>query len=206
MTRRMCFLLTLVLLLSVLSPICANADTLETDSSSVYVEYEDFFANEDYYHNLAKEEGYTIYIHIDEDHEEDILERLSNYNNSGTLIGDNTTRGLNMPTDIYNVAEQGVYGIDGWANSGTLYTEYKFTGIKGYGVAVYNFSHTDTLGFYARGFYEFGGYFTLDPRYCMFKYMTTYYTTDKVYLEFQAPCYVSGYIGAYYDVKDLFYN
>lgn len=191
----MCILIT-----TVVTP--AKADTVADDNSNMdlFIEYDDFFSNENTYHDLVRA-GYTVYIHVGKEHEEDMLERLQNCSNRGELLSSNAARGLSRPTETYDITEKGTYYMEGWAYSGSLYTEYKFTGIKGYGIALFNYSQTDELKVDPHGFYEFGSYFKLNPGYCVLKYMTTYYSTDKVYLEFMAPCNVKGYIGTYDDVK-----
>lgn len=195
-TQRFFMLGLSLLLLVYIGFIPVPATASDTNEARIYTDYSTFCSNKEYYENLAKNEGYTIYAYLGDEYS-------YSRTDSGNLITSDMARDFYIPSDTWDVVDSGTYTIDGYSNSDPLYTEYKFYGTKQYGVAIFNFSYDYTLGVSPKGFYEFGTYFTVEPRYMVFKYMRTYYESDEVYLWFSSPCDVNGYIGTYDAVSDL---
>ena len=202
MKKRLSLLLVCILIFSVV-PTVGKASEIE-ESKDIYVEYLEYYDNEEYYVNLAKNYGYTIYIHVGEEHAEEEAARFGISEESLNKNGEEIEpRGLSIPTSLWDISSQGKDDIDGFSNSTPLYTEFKYYGITHYGVRLYNYSTTNTLTCVPSNFYEFGDTFTLEPRYSVLKFMTAYNTNTKVYLKFFAPCYVKGYIGSYDEISKL---
>lgn len=205
MKRFIAVVMTLVLVLTVF-PASVNAEEIKTDE--LFVEYDEFCENKDYYWGLVGSRQCTVYVHIDDKHVDEVSKKFETTSNQRANIGaGNSTYGSSIPSELWNVATQGTYNIPhSYAFASQLYSEYKYHGVRSYGIAIFNESETEDLVVYpAGGLFEYGEEaMTVYPRYAMLKLLVTKYTSTQFYLRYQVPAYgFFGYVGEYSVVSEL---
>lgn len=202
--KRILAMCTAILLTLMSMPTYVRATNSVIDSNAIYIDYADFDGNEEYYWELSKNEDVTVFIKLNDEAEK----RFENISVKGDcLLQADNTRGLTIPTDVWDVSVSGTYEIQtSFAYSGNLYTKYKFTGETHYAALLLNHSTENAVKVYRQGGianYETIGN-TIEPRYAMLKAIFLEYDTDEFYLMFMAPVDgVSGYVGEYNAVKAL---
>ena len=168
-------------------------DVQETDSMELHVEYMEFYNNQQYYKDLAKNEGYTIIINVGEEYADLENERISiEATQSDELVSGKQARDASVPQDEWNVLTQGTKGFSGTATNTICYTVYKFYGCTSYEVSIYNSSPYNTLKY---RFYNTGddATYSLSTGTSIIKYVPLNSNT-RFYLGFYAPGQATGYI------------
>ena len=170
-----------------------TVDVQETDSMELHVEYMEFYNNQQYYKDLAKNEGYTIIINVGEEYADLENERIANEAvQIDELVSEKQTRDGTPPTQPWNVLTQGTKGFSGTATNSICYTKFLYCGCTSYEVSIYNSSPHNTLYF---RFYNTGDgtTYSLSTGTSVIKYVALNPET-KFYLGFDAPGQASGYV------------
>lgn len=186
------FILAL-LCLQVPTASATTVDVQEVDSMELYVEYMEFYNNQQYYKNLAKNEGYTIIINVGEEYADLENERIANEAAQiDELVSGKQARDGTVPTKEWDILNQGAKGFSGTATNTTCYTEYKYYGWTAYEVSIYNSSSNYTL--YYR-FYNTGNSttYSLSPGTSVIQSVALNPET-RFYLGFDAPGQTTGYV------------
>lgn len=117
---------------------------------------------------------------------------LTNESSSIDLLTPVITRGADMPTEVYNIFEEGRYYFAGSSSSVELYTNVRFTSKTNYTVYVNNMeSHEQTVNCYR------SQYNSLFYTYSVPKNsgsITTVSSGSTWFLGFPADCIVDGYV------------
>lgn len=110
-----------------------TVDVQETDSMELHVEYMEFYNNQQYYKDLAKNEGYTIIINVGEEYADLENERIANEAvQIDELVSEKQTRYGTPPTQPWNVLTQGTKGFSGTATNSICYTKFLYCGCTSY--------------------------------------------------------------------------
>ena len=127
MKRNFALLIVIVLLLLCVNPVSAEEYSSERIPKELHLEYMEFYDNQDYYKNLARNQGYRLVISVGPEFEEleEARIRADNSEFDG-LVPAQISRGVDVPTRKHNVAKK-EYKISGRAVQSTLYTEKKYT-------------------------------------------------------------------------------
>lgn len=136
---------TTLLLLCFVQCAFAAAAPLETETTEeLHLDYLEFYENQEYYDNLARTEGYRLVINVGEEYA--ALEEARIASESGSIhdLISTTTRGANVPTQGWNIANKGPYSFKGTAQFQPIYTDVYVTGYTSYKVTAYNKSNART--------------------------------------------------------------
>ena len=186
------FILAL-LCLQVPAASATTVDVQKVDSMELYVEYMEFYNNQQYYKDLAKNEGYTIIINVGEEYADLENERIaSEAIQIDELVSGKQARDGSIPTREWDILNQGTKGFSGTATNSTCYTEYEYYGCTAYEVSIYNSSSHNMLYYI---FYNTGNNstYSLSAGTSVIKYVPLNPET-RFYLGFDAPGQVTGYV------------
>lgn len=170
-----------------------TVDVQESDSMELYVEYMEFYDNQQYYKELAKNEGYTIVINVGEEYADLENERIANEAvQIDELVSGMQARDASVPQEEWNVLTQGTKGFSGTATNTICYTKLKYYGCTAYEVSIYNSSSYNTLNY---RFYNTGDSttYSLSTGTSIIKYVPLNPET-RFYLGFDAPGQATGYV------------
>ena len=191
--QKLTALVLAILCLQIPAASATEVNGQEMDSHNLYVEYMEFYNNQQYYIGLARDAGYTIIINVGEEYAELEEQRIKNEASVvDELVPGGITRDGNPPTNLWNVLEEGAKGFSGSATNSTLYTSYKYWGCTSYLVSIYNKSPYNTL------YYQFHNtgddkQYSLSSGTSVIKCIPLNPTTS-FYLSFKHPCVVEGYV------------
>lgn len=202
MKRLLAFALVASLLL-VPGVVAVGMEVQSTDNDEIQVAYMEFYNNQEYYYNLARE-GYTIIILVGEAYADVEKERLEDDSEqTNALLPGTMTRGSTVPTASWNVISLGKYDFSGSATQSSLYTNYKLCGSTSYLITVYNEYDSTSISGVVHGVQESDRTFTVAPLTTMVRVYNTSSKYDYIYLGFYPPVRVSGSVkgDVYTDVE-----
>lgn len=190
--------LTIIMIVSFTIPCYATSNqNNETADKVVYVEYLEFYDNEQYYKDLAKNDGYTVFIHVGKEYAEIEMQRLKSVAEcSNRLIGNTQARGSSVPTDTWNIHTQGAYFLEdpSTAVTSVLYTNFKIYGCEAYEASIFNeYDHT-SITYYMHGHSSGPNSVTVPPLTRALNYYGTGDSSQYIYASFSPPVCVSGFI------------
>ncbi|MCI5498552.1 MAG: hypothetical protein MR419_03350 [Clostridiales bacterium] len=180
-----------------------NTEMSQKDST-MYVEgtvahindYMEFYNNQDYYINWARENGYSLFINVPSEYLEIEKERVLGENYASELLTGIATRGLSAPTAIWNIAQKGKYSFVVETAASKIYTNYKFTGKTFYTLTTSNTSNVSSGGT-AYGVVGGPKSFSTVPNSTGTSinfFSTSNLTSSPIYFCFNAPAYLFGSI------------
>lgn len=192
MKKTLSLVLALITLLAVL-PMGVSAEGTGTSRPSLFISYDEYISNQQYYDALV-EDYYIININTAGISKEALAQTL--YKNTVLTdipSTDKQPRGSYPPNGSRNVDVYGSVPIDGQADSGTLYTKYKYFGCTSYKVTLtndypaqlnYTFINVDLTG-------------VMVPYYTAILKVTTSSEDVEFYIAFDPPCKVVGSVAKY---------
>ena len=199
MKRMVYILLACAIILFCGIPCAAASENSDNTKNELHLEYMEFYNNQEYYKDLARTQGYTLRVSVGSEYEDLEIARINeSVSDEPNNYSEAITRGVEIPTNRYNIALWKQYTIKGLSVQSTLYTEKKFYGITDYEVSIYNRYDKDSdLTFLVtpHGFTKSGNNaFYVDPQETVIQYFQTMDKSHETYLEFRAPVSVEGYI------------
>lgn len=180
----------------------ANVESVDptADKTELYLDYPEFYANQQYYKDLARTENYRLIIHVGEEYAELEEARIAEESTTvNQLVENPKTRGANPPTREWNILDNGTYNFEGIADYSPVYTNYYITGWTSYEVSVYNnWDKYTAIGFAynVRGANGARSFVCL-PESTVIEYFPAN-STSHFYLSFDEPADVEGYIAMDY--------
>lgn len=191
--RKICaFFLALACLQST-AAFATTVDSQEKNPNELQVEYMEFYNNQQYYKDLAKNKGLTIIIDVGEEYADLESARIANeaaQNNQ--LVPVVQPRTGDIPTSEWNILQQGKKDFRGTATNTICYTSFKYWGCTSYEVSVYNSNPYKSLSYKYYGTGDTSTY-TLDSGKAVIRYIPLNPST-RFYLGFYAPAEFSGYV------------
>lgn len=136
-------LTTVMLSLSVL-PFYTNASFSNTQVDYVYVDYDEFHSNREFYDSLLLK-GYAIIVNVGDEYAEEEIARLTPSSSAVHQLVPGLSRGTSAPTAEYHVHYNSNYHFSCNAQYDLLYTNYKFYGCEAYLIDGFNTSYSNNL-------------------------------------------------------------
>ena len=113
--------------------------TVVTDKPELYLDYMEFYNNQEYYKNLVLTEDYRLFINVGEEYADMEYARIMDgADEVDTLTSNVLTRGTSIPDDEWNINTKGTYHFTVDTDAPTIYTKYYFTGANAYLLTVFN--------------------------------------------------------------------
>ena len=188
--------LSALMVCSVLSVSAFAAETPREGTSSepvLRLEYMEFYNNQDYYMDLVREEGYCLYIDVNEEYREMELARITEGTEKINELTAPVTRGSSVPNKEWNIVQKGKYSFRVDTASTQVFTNYYFTGASTYVVTMTNISNVVPAGGCAyntvTGTSPFGG-----SSGTVIKRFAARSSSAHFYMHFSAPSYIIGSI------------
>ena len=182
-------------MLMITGSVAFAAEVAPVEDNEISLEYQEYYDNQDYYNNLAKN-GYTLYVHVGPEYDEWEMERITEKSTGSEdclVQSDPYTRELTIPTYYYDMLERGKKVISGSTTTtlGYLFTNYIYHGCSSFEISLYN-RGDDTLevDLVQEGSSVAFESYDIPAETTVIKYTTE----DYWYGRFKNPCSVYGYV------------
>lgn len=109
-------------------------------------DYMEFYNNQDYYIDWARENGYSLFINVPDEYMEMEKQRILGDDYAGEVLTGMVTRGLKAPTAVWDISKKGKYEFSVESSASKIYTNYKFTGQTTYCMTTLNMSNVSSGG------------------------------------------------------------
>lgn len=174
-------------------PCYAYSDSADNQVNYLYVEYDEFYGNREYYDELLME-GYAIIVNVGEEHADEEIARFTQKATNIHELVPSAERGTSLPTAEYNIHSNSSYSFTCNAKYEYLYTNYKFYGCNAYLIDGFNEHPSNDL--WIRVDYTTQGPldFTVPPLSSIYVHFATASTATRWYPTFYPPSRAYGYI------------
>lgn len=186
MKRIVSIILALSTLILCAFPCYANAEPIEDQVEYIYVDYDEFHGNREYYDTLLWE-GYAIIVNVGEEHADEEIARLTQPSTTLHQLVPSLARGTTPPTADYNVHNNPHYHFTCNANYDYLYTNYKFYGCEVYLIDGFNANYNNKLRIRAFSTSQGTIDFSVPARSSIYKVIGTGSASQRWYPMFYAP-------------------
>ena len=174
----------------------SNAIVVRGDVARIE-DYMEFYNNQHYYINWARENGYSLSINVPAEYMEIEKARILGENSDASInnfLSGIVTRGLKPPTAIWNIPQKGKYGFTVETASSKVYSNYKFSGKTSYVMNTLNTSNVSSGGTVYGVIGGSKSFSTTGSSTVINFFYTSNLTSSPIYLCFNAPAYLYGNI------------
>lgn len=197
MKRLICLSLIFILISSLATPVFAlSTNSSESTDLILNLEYMDFYNNQDYYRTLARENGYTLVISVDDEYIELEKERISSNNSKNRAVVDSDIipYGSSAPTTPWNCYEKNkrTFSTDN-ANT-TVYMNYYVIGSTTYEVSCTNLYSHAAITYKTHGNSSGTQTVSVPKSSTVIKCFSVDTDRTPFYLSFPAPSRTEGYV------------
>lgn len=157
-------------------------------------DYMEFYNNQDYYIDWARENGYSLSINVPDEYMEVEKQRILGDDYAGEVLTGMVTRGLSAPTAVWDISQKGKYEFSVNSSASKIYTNYKFKGQTTYCMSTLNMSNVSSGG---TAYGVIGGpktFSTFGSGTVINFFNTSTLASSSFYVCFNAPAYLVGSI------------
>lgn len=193
MKRLLSSIVVLVIISLCVIPCYAYSDSDGSQVNYLYVEYDEFYGNREYYDELLLE-GYAIIVNVGEEHADEEIARFTQGKTNIHELVPSAQRGTTRPTTDYNIHSNSSYSFTCNANYEYLYTNYKFYGCNAYLIDGFNEHPSEDLRIDVAQTSQGHKVFTVPALSSIYVHFATESASTRWYPMFYPPSRAYGYI------------
>lgn len=185
------FLAVLFILTAIIPQSVSAYEDPNVASNVVYVSYNEFNTNRDYY-DLLVLQGYGVCVSFGNDYTDSEIQALLGL--APVTEENQQVRGTSRPKDSHNVHINGRKDVKSDAEYDIIYSNVKYTGCTFHLITLFNYDYYSTLAMRVYGTSSGTQDYYLPPRSYMYQPIHTNSSTDEFFLAFSPPSHTDGYV------------
>lgn len=190
-------LLSSIVILAMISlcvfPCYAYSDSTDSQVNYLYVEYDEFYGNREYYDELLLE-GYAIIVNVGEEHADEEIARFTQDAENMHELVPSAERSNLLPKEDYDIHIGSSYPFSTDAKYEPIYTNYNFYGCNAYLLDGFNEHPNNRLWIKISSTTEGPKDITVPPLSSIYIHFATVSASKRWYATFYPPSKAYGYI------------
>lgn len=193
MKRLLLSIIVLAMISICVIPCYAYSDFDDSQVNYLYVEYDEFYGNREYYDELLLE-GYAIIVNVGEEHVDEEIARFTQDEMNIHELVPSKQRGTSPPTADYDIHSNSSYPFTCNADYEILYTNYKFYGCTAYLIDGFNEHPSNRLRIRVGTTAQDSQDFAVPPLSSIYVHFATASASQRWFPLFSPPSRAYGYI------------